>query len=210
MCIRDSFRNGNLYNREHTFKAGLLGLDVSSEGPIKKEKSSYLANFRYSTLGILNKMGIHLVGPRTDNNFYDLSFNLHHKGKKAKFNFWGIGGNSVEFFKPADEPREIFDDSYTYNFETNMGALGASMNYLIDSKSYIKVNAAVMGQRVVVSDDTINVAGNQTTLNFDDYTNNRISLTAFYKRTFSPKMNMKVGALAVSYTHLTLPTICSV
>ena len=76
-----------------------------------------------------------------------------------------------------------------------MGALGASMNYLIDSKSYIKVNAAVMGQRVVVSDDTINIEGEQTILNFDDYTNNRISLTAFYKRTFSPKMNMKVGGL---------------
>ena len=193
-----NFRNGNMYNREHSFRAGLLGLDFATEGPIKKEKSSYLANFRYSTLGILNQMGIHLVGPRTDNNFYDLSFNTYHKGKKANFNFWGMAGNSVEYFRPAegDEPREIFDDSYTYNFETNMGTLGASMNYLIDSKSYIKVNAAIMGQRIVVSDDTLNTAGTETaTINYDDYTNNRISLTAFYKRTFSPKMNMKVGAL---------------
>ncbi|MFK7946117.1 MAG: carboxypeptidase-like regulatory domain-containing protein [Saprospiraceae bacterium] len=191
-----NFRNGNMYNREHTFRAGLLGLDIATEGPIKKEKSSYLANFRYSTLGILNQMGIHLVGPRTDNNFYDLSFNLHHKGEKANFNFWGMGGNSIEIFNPSEEPREIFDDSYTYNFETNMGALGASMNYIIDSKSYIKVNAAVMGQRVVVSDDTLNAAGTeQFTLNYDDYTNNRISLSTFYKRTFNPKFNMKVGAL---------------
>ncbi|NJN78837.1 MAG: TonB-dependent receptor [Saprospiraceae bacterium] len=191
-----NFRNGNMYNREHTFKAGLLGLDIASEGPIKKEKSSYLANFRYSTLGILNKMGIYLVGPRTDNNFYDLSFNLYHKGEKANFNFWGIGGNSIELFRPSDDIRTVFDDSYTYNFETNMGALGGSMNYLIDSKSYLKVNVAVMGQRVVISDDTLNVAGTeQTTLNYDDYTNKRISLSTFYKRTFNPKMNMKVGAL---------------
>ncbi len=193
-----NFRNGNMYNREHTFKAGLLGLDIASEGPIKKEKSSYLANFRYSTLGILNQMGIHLVGPRTDNNFYDLSFNLHHKGKKANFNLWGMAGNSIEYFRPAegDEPREIFDDSYTYNFATNVGALGASMNYIIDSKSYIRVNAAIMGQRVVISDDTLNTAGTETaTLNYDDYTNNRISLSTFYKRTFSPKLNMKVGGL---------------
>lgn len=191
-----NFRNGNMYNREHSFRAGLLGLDIATEGPIKKEKSSYLANFRYSTLGILNQMGIYLVGPRTDNNFYDLSFNLHHKGEKANFNFWGMGGNSIEIFNPAADPREIFDDSYTYNFETNMGALGASMNYLIDSKSYIKVNAAIMGQRVVQSDDTLSADGmTQSTLNYDDYTNNRISLTAFYKRTFSSKLNMKIGAL---------------
>jgi hypothetical protein len=190
-----NFRNGNMYNREHTFKAGLLGLDIASEGPIKKEKSSYLVNFRYSTLGILNQMGIYLIGPRTDNNFYDLSFNIHHKGEKANFNFWGIGGNSIEVFRPEEELRAVFDDAYTYDFETNMGALGASMNYLIDSKSYVKVNLAVMGQRVVISDDTLSSDGDRTTLNYDDYTNKRISLTAFYKRTFNPKMNMKVGAL---------------
>lgn len=191
-----NFRNGNMHNREHTIRAGLLGLDVATEGPIVKEKSSYLANFRYSTLGILNKMGIHLVGPRTDNNFYDLSFNVHHKGKKSTFNLWGIGGNSIEHFKPFDGDRTIFDDSYTYNFETNMGAIGASYNYLIDDKSYIKINAAVMGQRIVVSDDTLNQAGDeQFTLNYDDYTNNRMTLNAFYKRTFSKQFNMKVGAL---------------
>ena len=65
------FRNGNLYTREHTFRAGILGLDIATEGPIQKGKSSHLANFRYSTLGILNAMGVYLVGPRNGNNFQD-------------------------------------------------------------------------------------------------------------------------------------------
>ena len=68
------FRNGNMHQRQNTIRVGLLGLDYATEGPIKKEKSSYLANFRYSTLGILNAAGLHLVGPRTDNNFQDFSF----------------------------------------------------------------------------------------------------------------------------------------
>jgi len=68
------FRKGNNEKNGYTFKAGLLGLDLSAEGPIKKGQSSFLFNYRYSTLGILNALGFHLTDEREDNNFQDLSF----------------------------------------------------------------------------------------------------------------------------------------
>ena len=85
------FRKGNREKREYSFRAGLLGLDFSTEGPLKKGRSSYLINYRYSTLGLLNQMGIHLVGPRVDNNFQDLSFNLYFpsENNKSTFTLWG-------------------------------------------------------------------------------------------------------------------------
>jgi hypothetical protein len=138
------FRNGNMHKREHTFRAGLLGLDLATEGPIKEGKSSYLANFRYSTLGILNAAGIYLVGPRTDNNFQDFSFKIFNKGRRTQFSLWGIGGNSREFFRPNAMPWSTYSDYTSYSFNTQMGVLGTSWTLLLDSKSYFQINAALM------------------------------------------------------------------
>ncbi|MFY9464406.1 MAG: carboxypeptidase-like regulatory domain-containing protein [Sediminibacterium sp.] len=49
-----SMRNGNNQKKENTFQAGIIGIDASSEGPFKKgRQSSYLFNYRYSTLALL-------------------------------------------------------------------------------------------------------------------------------------------------------------
>ncbi len=47
-------RKGNNEQWEHTVQAGILGLDLATEGPFsRKYKGSYLVNYRYSTLSIL-------------------------------------------------------------------------------------------------------------------------------------------------------------
>ncbi|MEN0050278.1 MAG: carboxypeptidase-like regulatory domain-containing protein, partial [Bacteroidota bacterium] len=53
------FRKGNQTEKQHRFKFGVLGIDLATEGPIQKGKSSYLANYRYSTLGLLTANGIY-------------------------------------------------------------------------------------------------------------------------------------------------------
>lgn len=50
-------RNGNSERFEHTAQVGVKGVDISSEGPIsKKNRSSYLFNYRYSTFGLLSDL----------------------------------------------------------------------------------------------------------------------------------------------------------
>lgn len=191
------FRKGNANEREYTFRAGLLGLDFSTEGPIKKGKSSYLVNYRYSTLGILNKMGFHLIGERIDNNFQDLSFNLSFTGKnnKSYFNVWGIGGLSQEIGSTVKnvEDWKTFSDYTAYDFKTNMGALGASHTWLVDDKSYLRTTIALMGQQVVVQDDTLTVEGKRTLINKEDFINNQVTLSSFYNRKINPQLILKTG-----------------
>src|SRR5688572_14992138 len=56
-------RKGNNEKREYAFQAGVLGVDFAAEGPFKKGyKGSYLANYRYSTLAILNSVGLKIAG----------------------------------------------------------------------------------------------------------------------------------------------------
>ncbi len=78
------FRQGNFFKSSNRFRLSLLGIDLSKEGPIQKGRSSYLVNYRYSTLGLLSSMGIYLVGERVTNDFQDLSFNLVFKSKNNK------------------------------------------------------------------------------------------------------------------------------
>ena len=52
-------RKGNNEKKEYTLQAGVLGLNAAAEGPFSKNyKGSYLINYRYSTLSILNKLGV--------------------------------------------------------------------------------------------------------------------------------------------------------
>src|SRR3546814_8207775 len=83
-------RIGNNQNHEHTFQLGLLGIDAASEGPFKKGKrSSYLFNYRYSTLALLEPL---LPENSGGTSYQDLSFRLNFPTKKAgTFSIWGIG-----------------------------------------------------------------------------------------------------------------------
>ncbi|MEY4905394.1 MAG: hypothetical protein RLZZ292_3209 [Bacteroidota bacterium] len=191
------FRKGNTEKREHTFRAGLLGLDFSTEGPIAKGRSSYLVNYRYSTLGILNKMGIHLVGARVDNNFQDLSFNLYFpsKNNKSIVTLWGIGGLSSEQERFEDDTLiKSYTDRENTDFRTNMGAMGLTYSYLINSKSYLKTTLAVMNQKVFYNNDTLNsINKNAYNVNEETYQDGRVTLASFYNLKINAKIALKIG-----------------
>lgn len=195
------FRKGNNQNRQYTFRAGLLGLDFSTEGPIKKGKSSYLLNYRYSTLGILNSMGINLVGERINNTFQDFSFNIASRSDNNKhlFNLWAISGTSLEDRDPTEGGPESwvsFDDYNIYTFRTRMAAIGVKHTYLIDNSSYIRTSLAGMGQNILVSNDTLNAGFAASPYNYENYTNSRITLSSVYSKKFSARINLKAGAIA--------------
>ena len=190
-------RNGNKDNREYSFKAGILGLDFSTEGPIRKGKSSYLVNYRYSTLGILNSIGIHLVGPRVNNTFQDLSFKLRFASKNNRdiLSFWGIGGLSKERQDPIDgiENWKSYTDYLTRDFETNMGAIGMTHTHLFKDDSYLRTNLAVMNQKVLFANDTLTQDFVATNVNDEDYIEGRITLSTSYNKKINPKLTLKTG-----------------
>lgn len=124
-----SLREGNKQKLEVTAQASLIGLDVAAEGPLgKKETTSFLVNYRYSTVGLLSKLGVDF-GDETI-TFQDLSFNLNHRGNKgvtfSLFGFWGDSKNDFEAKAPADWEEE--KDQYDINYKSNTGALGANVS----------------------------------------------------------------------------------
>jgi len=191
------FRKGNRDNREYTFRAGLLGLDFSTEGPIKKGKSSYLFNYRYSTLGILNAFGLYVVDARTGNNFQDISFNIYFPSddNKTIVNFWGIGGLSDELRNPVADTAnwKVFEHQTTHVFNSNMGTAGLSLARLMKRDDYIKTIVSVSGNFLTVDRDSVDLEFNRGVIQDEKYDNWRIDWTTFYKRKFSPKFSIKTG-----------------
>ncbi len=192
------FRKGNPEKREYTFRAGLLGLDFSTEGPFKKGgDATYLLNYRYSTLGILNKMGLHLVGERVDNTFQDLSFNLYFpsKNKKHLFSMWGIGGLSREMENAVEDPQawKSYTDYFTRDFDTNMGALGVTHTVLLGDDAYIKTSLVAMGQSIDFANDTLTTERRPFRVNDERYREGRYSLTSFLSKKFNTRLSLKTG-----------------
>ncbi len=200
------FRKGNKEKQQYTFKAGLIGIDFSAEGPFEKGKSSYLVNYRYSTLGILNTLGFHLTGERENNTFQDLSFNLNFpdKNNRSVFNIWGIGGLSKEDYSAIEDVAEWdeYDDYAIYDFKTNMGAAGIGHSLQIGKTGLLKTSVAIMDQKISFIDDTLNTQKTPYTINDELYKNSRLSLTISYNTKLSSSVTWKTGAFIsrIGYT----------
>ena len=191
------FRKGNQQKAEHTFKAGMIGLEFSTEGPIQKGRSSYLVNYRYSFLDILNAFGLNLVDERERNKFTDVSFNVAFNNKKntVQTNVWGMGGYSKETFHAVEDTAQWkqYDDYAIYDSRTWMGAFGIGQTIKLNSKSFLKTSLAVMAQKVTWVDDTLTKLQIATKVNDELYNNSRVSFTTSYNLKMNNVVNMKTG-----------------
>jgi len=132
-------RKGNNAKREFTAQAGILGIDVTAEGPLSKDSpGSYLFNYRYSSLDLLNKTGIKIVGDAVP-KFQDLTFNVMIPTKRfGSFQVFGIGGLSNIYFEEED---------WKETFSADMGVLGLNHLYSLSNNTYLKTTLSVTGTR---------------------------------------------------------------
>lgn len=135
-----SMRKGNNSKHEHTIQAGIMGLDFASEGPISKNnKSSYLFNYRYSTLSLIKPILPEGGGNGVD--YQDLSFKLNFPTlNSGTFSVWGLGfidktGLNAKT-NPADWDNAL--DKETSIIKLFMGTFGLSHKIFISNKSFIK------------------------------------------------------------------------
>lgn len=195
------FREGNQQKREYRTKIGLLGLDFSTEGPITKGRSSYLLNYRYSTLGLLSQMGFYLVGERVTNLFQDLSFNVafHSKDGKKTTTLFGLGGLSTEHYFPVEDPeKRVLGKSDNWEDRVrpaNMGSFGLTHTSNINEKSSLKYVVAVIGSLIKRSSDTLNLQDVRFRYETQQYKEFRLAGSVAYNYKFTNKTRLKAGAI---------------
>ena len=119
-------RTGNNEKPEYTIGLGVLGVDMASEGPIKSGYAgSYLFNYRYSSLGLLDNAGIVDFGgvPK----YQDLTFKVNlPAGNAGTFSLFGLGGKSGMNDEWTDL-QEVVKEKEEY--ASHMGTVGINHFY---------------------------------------------------------------------------------
>ncbi|REK05818.1 MAG: carboxypeptidase-like regulatory domain-containing protein [Bacteroidetes bacterium] len=195
-------RKGNNKKAEHTLQVGLLGIDIASEGPFKKQgKSSYLFNYRYSTLALLEGL---LPDNADGTKYQDLSFKLNFPTKKAgTFSVWGIGlidKSGAEAKKNTSEWK--YDtDLENQDVKQYMGAVGVTHKLFLNNKQYIKSSIATNINGIDLN--TERLSNNLTVLpkNKVNNKNYNIVLSSFINSKISAKHTNKSGFVVTNMNY---------
>jgi Carboxypeptidase regulatory-like domain len=178
-CVYDvKLRPGNNEKFEATGGIGLMGTELTLEGPFKKGYAgSYLFNYRYSTISLIKDLG--LVDVSGVLNYQDATFKVVLPTKRTgTFSFFGLGGLSgfsMENMGPAglSTPGSTTTtalaskDFYKANYLANFG-----MNHILslNEKSFVKTSLNYSGTGAnddIYERDTVKTYNNEDELTGD-------------------------------------------
>ena len=155
-------RNGNNQNTEYTGQVGFNGFELGMEGPFSDtSRASYLANYRYSTLSVIDKLGLNL-GVGAIPEYQDLSFKLHIPTRSGHMSVFGVGGTShIALGQDRESGSNSYDtpEGYRTVNGSDMGLIGASLMHFFDENTRIENRVALSGNGVTTTIDSLAPAG---------------------------------------------------
>lgn len=188
-------RNGNATKREYTLQAGFLGLDLAAEGPLSGKGGSFLINYRYSTLGIISKLGVEL-GPATT-LFQDLSFNVAFpKTKLGEFTFFGFGGISTQLQQAKKDSSQwkFFTDRYNIYYGSNTGAAGITHQIRLSPKANLRTVVLASGNEIL---DKGEYYENDYERTYTHWKNNigthKVAISSTLNKKLSKRLHLRAG-----------------
>ena len=140
------FRKGNNQKRETTIDAGVLGVGVFTEGYFsKKSDASYLVNYRYSTVGLLENFGVKL-NEGGNLNYQDVNYNINLPTKKfGTFNVYGLYGKNkvtTNESESEDEDGTVTTGNFVNKAENDVSTFitGLGHRVFLQDQTYLKTN----------------------------------------------------------------------
>ncbi|MCC6287921.1 MAG: TonB-dependent receptor [Chitinophagaceae bacterium] len=200
-------RNGNANKSEFLGEISFTGFEFGAEGPFpKKSKASYIVNYRYSTVGILNTLGFNIGTGTASPQYQDINFKIFIPlSAKSKFTIWGMGGPSKINFWGNDADTTKNDNLYgneNENMKTKYftGIAGTTLETNFSDKTYGKLSLGISRTTENILHDSISVESREA---FRDWENNykttRLSLAYFFSHKFNAKNNVIAGVNSTLY-----------
>ena len=194
-------RNGNSEKYEFLGQIGFNGFEAGIEGPLAIGKNaSFMANYRYSTLGVVSALGVDFGTGAAIPQYQDLVFKFNVPTENfGRFSIWGLGGISDITFEDRPGSDNLYtdgDDSFFSGANTKMiGAThifffdqNTSSNLSLSYSSAISLNKSdelrdevtQRFERVFTSRNTQNKLGVNWTLNIKIDSQNRVKAGLIY------------------------------
>lgn len=202
-------RAGNNEHFEAAIGFGLLGTDLTLEGPFKKDYAgSYLVNYRYSTVGLVSDLGlVDVVGAL---GYHDLTFKTVLPTKKAGtfsiFGLAGLSGFELQDISPDGQAipdinvvrADVVKDNHKQTFQVNSG-----LNHILSLSKSSYLNTSLSVSSNVITDEVFESKiflrevseGNQlkdSVLTYASTYDSKLMKTAYRgEMTYSNKINSK-------------------
>ncbi len=195
-------RVGNNSQHEHTFQVGGIGIDFSSEGPFKRGgKSSYLFNYRYSTLALLKPL---LPEDAEGTTYQDLAFKLNFPTKNmGTYSLWGMGLLDGSGTEPE---KDTADWHYTQDKEKSdasqyMGAVGLTHKIYTGGNTYIRSSLAIAGNGLDYFVDEMDMNQQLQHREKIKNTNWNLVLSSYLNHKFGKQHTNRTGIIATNINY---------
>ncbi len=189
-----NLRTGNNEKREYSLQASTLGLDVTAEGPFKTGyKGSYLANYRYSSLSLLDAAGIvDFDGvPKYQDGAFKVMLPIN---SSHSINVFGFGGTSSITTRETAED----DDSKVLakaDVGNKVGAAGMAHIFKVNKQGYLQTTLSASANVALFSYEKENGNGGFYDDYTEDFTNTTLGITSIYNHKVNAQNKLKVGVI---------------
>jgi len=187
-------RNGNNEKREYSASIGVIGMEATLEGPFSKSyNGSYLINYRYSSLAILDNIGI--VDYYGIPKYQDLAFKFNLPTKKAgTFQLFGFGGISDIYQEDfADENEDSL--TRTANFGADVGFAALKHVYPVNDKTFITSYISASGTREDNQYNKRHNDGSWYLAYYNEFTNTTLRASTSINTKINAQHRIKAGVI---------------
>lgn len=198
-------RDGNNQKSEFLAQMGFNGFELGAEGLLSKNhEGSYLVNYRYSTLGIFDALGIEFGTGSNVPLYQDLNFKVSFPTKNnGKLSIFGLGGISEIDLLGSEADLGSNTDLYGNENEDGFpryktGIAGISFEKNISSKTFMKLTAGVSATEESFTSDSLVRDGNEEVVarfqrSEAAFTTSKASVVGSFRTKFSSKNSLVYG-----------------
>lgn len=203
-------RDGNNQKSEFVGQVGFNGFELGAEGPLSKNsKASYVVNYRYSTLGVFQAIGVDFGTGSNTPLYQDLNFKISIPTAKnnGKWSLFGIGGtSSIDLLGSDIDKKELEEGNGDLYGDENQdayprfrtGILGASYEQNLSKKTFAKVTVGVSATDEDFSADSLVRNSNLDVIGrFEkgnaNFTTTKTSLVFYTRTKFNSKNSLTSG-----------------
>ncbi|MBX2897414.1 MAG: TonB-dependent receptor [Cyclobacteriaceae bacterium] len=198
-------RDGNNQKSEFVSQIGFNGFEAGAEGPLSKNgKGSYIANYRYSTLGVFNALGIEFGTGANIPLYQDLNFKvtLPTKGN-GKWSVFGLGGISSIDLLGSEADLESSTDLYGSENQDGFpryktGIAGVSFEKNLTKKTFMKLTAGISAtDETFTGDSLVRDGSDEVVARYRQseaaFTTTKASLVGLFRTKFNSKNSISYG-----------------
>ncbi|MEQ9437502.1 MAG: carboxypeptidase-like regulatory domain-containing protein [Cyclobacteriaceae bacterium] len=197
-------RSGNNQKREYLGQVGVNGLELDIEGPFsKKSRASYLASYRYSTLGVYKSVGLNFGTGAATPDYQDLTFKIDvPTSKSGRFTLFGIGGKSnVDLISSDGGDGALYGSEFTNDYANyRTGIAGLSHLYYFSPSLFYKLSLAASRQEEHLYRDSLSAVDlTPIPTGKADYENTKYSAHLLLNKKFSARHTLSGGVILDLY-----------